>query len=581
MSAKAVLVTNPTDDLPVFSVIFSLLLMSNKNIGVHYRVGQDLPLDSEDRYDMKEWSQACEEYTRRVIADMSSVALFEVKLASPFDLYLESFPESRRQLHNCSTCAHFLQHAAALVYVDTKGSCHSILFPGKDDPEFKTIPKEYHQANLALKNAVEGKTVSGVAAVTAKQTIGTRLAGNFHHLCWEVPAKLAAERHPAYQVVQHFEMLQRCRDEYDIKRILEVKEWFAVEDLPGKSNVLPCIDWLAKVLAACSPDQEGVSVVQQTNLLWTFANSVPTGFLHSLRSGMASILLQKEQPGGGAQTDEEVQKTYKEAIDPTVFQRKVAPPKPGNLTSAQQLFDKLGIQDHDWPRRFCLLTDLWENANVWQSEKKDEGDWFKESDSIMSQVLQGSCQAITLNKFIKTVLPIAAAMAYQPTSSVPFYAFVTGNKGTYPFLQWHHRAGTDVKENLVSWYAYAEGRKAEEIHLTSGKWTTVSRVVSFPHMWQESKTGKAYSNIDKGYLFVLPEAHDDGAQGGCLFPQVLASVFHPVKSTIEEYNRRALLSGKQEVLGVGLREGSFSPIRIKVHFKSGGKMVVYLIDRWE
>jgi hypothetical protein len=297
---------------------------------------------------------------------------------------------------------------------------------------------------------------------------------------------------------------------------------------------------------------------------------------------VASILLKQTQPGEPESSDAEIKSRFKEAIDPTVYQRKEAPPKRGNLIAAQKLFSELGITDKDWPRQFCSAEHVSEAA-TWRELKKH--DWSTSAAGVtpgsMSSVLQGrsikgpEAKQITLHCFLKTVLPITASMAYLTPDAVPFYAFVTGGKDTYPFLQWHHRGDASRKENLVSWYTYDRYQKASTVGLVAGEWTPVASVVPFPHMW----SGGQFSHINRGYLFVIPKARDSQQVGGCLFPSLLASRFHPVKSTIEEFNRQTRITGEQDVVGVAVRENDCS-MSVKVLTKSGTVMA-YTIHAFE
>ena len=48
--------------------------------------------------------------------------LFTTNAAGLFDVYLNAFPESDRQYHNCNACRHFIERYAGLVTLDDRGN---------------------------------------------------------------------------------------------------------------------------------------------------------------------------------------------------------------------------------------------------------------------------------------------------------------------------------------------------------------------------------------------------------------------------------------------------------------------------
>lgn len=517
--------------------------------------------------DIQQWSEACSKYTARMFDKMER-ALFHVSIPNVTNTYLASFPEAQRQSSNCRTCCQVLKHVAGLVIITKKGVQRSAVFPSESDPEFKEIPPRYHEINKSFATLAEKHPIQCLARVTRNQKFGIAESRGFFHMYWVVPSNISRRySDKGHEVAENRKQLQRCLGDYDGKKLNSILEWFAMDDLPEKAK--PCIAWLAKVFLEV--EKEGAN---RDNLLWKFAEEVPVGFMHSLCSGIASVLLQT-QPGENGVMDDENKKRYRALLDPTVYQRRVALPSEGNVLEAKKLFASLQILDSDLQRQFCQATDIWDEAVVWKGQE-----WKGK------HYVRGVPKNITMRTFVRDILPIARSILYQPSSEpVPFYGFVTGNKGTYPFMQWHQRGDESQKtrENLVSWYTYPDGVNASEISLHKGEWTLVNRIITFPHQWASmvKKEEKKNSHIDEGYLFVLPEAKDENEPGGCLFPDLLSSKFHAIKSTIEEHNRHGKVLGEQEIVGVAIRnESKKINLTFKVRTKAGN-CIIYVIDRFE
>jgi hypothetical protein len=312
---------------------------------------------------------------------------------------------------------------------------------------------------------------------------------------------------------------------------------------------------------------------------------------------MASIILKPIQPGDPDDDEKSRIQKFNEALKPELYQRKQAPPKAGNLKAAEKLFEELGIKDDDWPRRYCRLIEIPESVKNW-SDKDTKVHLETRATYSMSDITQSTskkialktllkipdspCQSMTFMKFIKTIIPEAKEIYYYVGTSIPFYALITGETHTYPFMRWHTKENKEdkIEENLVSWYTYPHWRASSECSLKANTWNPVHLICPFPHQWNNKV--KIF-NLPSIHMIALTNAFDINEKvGGCMFPNFLREDFHPVRSTIEEYNRNGQVKGyeQQDVCGVAYSEDSDASMEFVVRFKSD-VIRRFCIDRYE
>lgn len=156
-----------------------------------------------------------------------------------------------------------------------------------------------------------------------------------------------------------------------------------------------------------------------------------------------------------------------------------------------------------------------------------------------------------------------------------FLALVTAaDPAAPPILQWD----TDTHRNPVSWYQYMNGSWASQWGLTGGIFARVSLVTHMPFMWPGSIDN---GNHGAGAIFIIEGAKDSRQSGSALFPEILRSEYHGVRSVLERYSRGAELEGRDEASACGLeiRKGGTGPtVRVT---SSTGSVTEYKIDRWD
>lgn len=131
---------------------------------------------------------------------------------------------------------------------------------------------------------------------------------------------------------------------------------------------------------------------------------------------------------------------------------------PGAILQAERLFEEMGLTKSDLERRFAVHADMLPENYAWKStwdkhlkilqeERKKHGVFSHliPKDRPTLTPTSSKEMKITMAKFLRDIVPSAKRIEYQTTNKLNFYGFITGNKGTFPLMQWHHA------DNLMSW----------------------------------------------------------------------------------------------------------------------------------
>jgi hypothetical protein len=171
------------------------------------------------------------------------------------------------------------------------------------------------------------------------------------------------------------------------------------------------------------------------------------------------------------------------------------------------------------------------------------------------------------------VLTDAKQIELNVPSVGSFTALITATHADAPpILQWD----TEAQRNPVSWYMYVGGSHATRWGLRPD-WTPVTAVALQPSMW----FGDKFEHQGKGAIFLLDGARDAHSQSLALFPEILKSDLHGVRSVIEAHSRIGRIAGVEESTACGLTfSDKLQPVHVRVTHATG-VAVEYKIDRWE
>jgi hypothetical protein len=158
----------------------------------------------------------------------------------------------------------------------------------------------------------------------------------------------------------------------------------------------------------------------------------------------------------------------------------------------------------------------------------------------------------------------------------PFAALVTAvDPDAPPILQW------DLPDNRnpVSWYLYEGGSDHAEFGLLQGR-HEVTAIALQPNQWTSEDQ---FAHQGAGVFFAILGCHDTHNRTLCLFPEILRSEFHDVRSVIEAYSRQTPIEGRMEAMcaGIMIQKRPTATIAEELVIVASGQTVAYIIDRFD
>ena len=141
-----------------------------------------------------------------------------------------------------------------------------------------------------------------------------------------------------------------------------------------------------------------------------------------------------------------------------------------------------------------------------------------------------------------------------------------------PIIQWDN---IDAR-NPVSWYLYSGGSPAHQFNVVGGQAVEVTAITQKPSEWNGGMQHQG-----TGIIFLMNGAKDQRTPSLCLFPEILKSEFHGVRSVIEAHNKSGRISGVNESSASGLLCDIKETWGINLYVTSGGQELHYRIDRMD
>jgi len=528
-------------------------------------------------------------------------ALFTVgkrKTLHLFDTFLNELPADR-QVHDCQTCRHFFAHYGHLVLIDNMGRTRSALWSNYKGPAF------YADAVRALQERVEDESVTGVF-VENERVLGTpktvvesgytHYAGStkhpagtvFTHLSVELPAKhrysapVLTKGQRAAELREDFRTLAAAVSYFmpqvanDALTLLKSGSLYQ-----GQQFVAP-MEWFRNIL----DEQAHYKGEARRNALWHAVATAPVGFakpkgrpygklMDMLTSGMPLAQIKKE---------------FATMLDPTKFRRPQKAASNSNLQQAEKVVAALNAAPA-FARRYARPDEIPARGTLWepgqsventQSVGSSDGSLFGHLRKGPAQRAPlrtetfGQVQIITLEKFVRTVLPGAESVQIKLARYSVLGALVTAVDADAPPILSYDEIG---KRNPVSYYTYAKPRALTEWSLDAANWHAVTKISTLPTQWNGVP-----NNLAKGALFVIEGAKDTSKDVGlALFPQFLKSEFTPVRRSIEEFSSKGKLEGRDDAYAAGFLilsdVGGVADNVIRVISDRGRQMADYKIDR--
>lgn len=505
-------------------------------------------------------------YTVRVqqgfLERVAAGPLFTTDAEGLWEAYLAAFPAADRQFHSCSSCKRFVETYGALVVIAEDGSTTSAVW-NTDDAQGDELAAVAAMARLVAKSKVTGPFLSKEAVW------GHPITGVWRHLSVVPSTVYTSPVNTAGQAMaekrEDFKNVRRALAEFEAPAVNQALALLKSDALFRSEKVLGQAQWLSDVHAAL----EAAPKHRRDNVLWRFVAKAPAGFCHP-RSSMIGTLLEDIVAG---LPFEDAARKFRIKMDPLHYQRPQAAPSAGNIEAAEKLVEKLGIGP-SLARRFARLDEL---QTVWKFLPEPAkapadgvfGHLTPKGATPAPSSMVAPAQKITWDKFARTVLADARSIDVLVPALGDFCGLLTAaNADAPPILQWD----SAERRNPFSWYTYAGVTPAQQWLLAPG-WKKVTAISLRPSLWYGG-----FEHQGTGGCVVIEGAKDSrSGQGNALFPEILKSELHGVRSTIEAFSRRAKIEGFDEASACGL---GIIGARLRVTDKNGIALE-YSIASWD
>jgi len=492
--------------------------------------------------------------------------LFTTNAKDLFKKYVTAFPTHEdSQYHNCNACKDFIRVYGGLVFINEDGE----LIPAFFNP-FETPSVHYGKALQMMKEEILDSTVNGVF-YSSELEWGKAITGEWTHFAVRpnnvykstdgcTASQAMAEKKEDFKNV-HTAILQ-----FKLESIREVVHVLQSETLYRSEKLIGAAEWLLKVATLKRTMKSGRAFRHR---LWLEVAKAPAGFCHP-KSSMFGTFLEDLEAGHSYQI---VKSRFDAKMKPDVYQRPQAAPAAQTISKAEKLVADMGIESA-FKRRFATVEDL---QLIWEPmpaaiNKKMGGGLFshlkskEDAEKIDVTKLDIPSVVMTWVRFRDTVLPKAREITVNLPGVGNFGAFVTAADPTAPLIfQW---------DNPVSWYVYMNGSSPKHWNLP-GRTARVTGLTYQPSMWGE----KPLTHHGESVFFLLEGAKDNRAKGLALFPEILKSKLHGVRSVVEAFSKAGTIE-EVEKPACGLRFDR-NGVRTIVTVESEMGLNTYTLDRWE
>lgn len=522
----------------------------------------------------------CEQYGPALFT--TNVGDADEKKLDPIYLdYLNNLTKDQYQEHKCNCCHQFIRQYGNLVAINDSGKTISAMWALTDE-----TPAIYRDSIAAMQKHVESSMVDGVFLTTNKvwgTPISRGINGGWTHFsvtptindqiykvtnlsCYEA---MALKR-------EHYKSLSFALSQFKadvVNQALNILESNAVNHA---EKVIGVVLWLKKIHEALNATK---SKVAYKNVIWKFVSSAPAGFC-TPRSEMAGMLMQDIAEG---LPYEAIKNRFNAEMAPDKHMRPTTLSL-GNVVQADKLVAKLGVKP-SFERRFAKIEEIetiWKpTANTPKVKSKEQeqslfGHLIPTKGNAAPEIKITDPTVITFEKFARTVLPKALKIDfYAANRAMTFMALTTAVHTDAPaILQWDH----DDNRNPVAKYVYKNGSHPSRWELTPNTWVPVAAISKLPHQW--GKYGEQHTNHGDGAIFVLEGAKDLNADGLALFPEILKSELHSIRSTIEQFSEKGTLQGVEDASACGIAitsAATASNLQLRVTTENG--VALYSLDR--
>lgn len=506
--------------------------------------------------------------------------VFTTSATGLFEAYLDSFTDPvERQYHRCDCCRRFIEQFGGLVVLNEQLQLRSVLW------DVKSTPAYLRPAVAAMAALVEQAEITGVWL--SKDPIwGKPQTQAWHHLSVTVPKAMVLNSlvQTGFQAraekAEDFRNVKRALEEYTRPMLEQAVRLLKSEAMYRSEKVLGQAQWLHDVHVQyhrAAKGNKAKTPQYQDRLLWQAVAQAPAGFCHPRSSMIGTLLddLAADMPF------EQVSTRFAQKMHPLQYQRPQAAPKAGAIAAAEKLIEQLKAAG-SLQRRFAKLDEiqaLWRNASIKTNPTTGSGVFAALMPKVKNKVSHAMMPppvTITWEKFQRTVLPHAQRMALKVPQHSSFGSLVTAvHADAPPILQWDH----ETRRNPFSWYLWVSGSDAEQFGLSAHAFHPIAALTLLPSMWQDG-----FAHQGRGFMLVLEGAKDTRSNNSsCLFPEMLKSELHGVRSVIEAYSNSHPMQTHNgaHAAGLLLQASSIQTWNATVRVWSDHGPTDYCLDRWD
>jgi hypothetical protein len=483
---------------------------------------------------------------------------------NPDDLwaaYLGGLPAARMQHYNCHCCRRFVQKYGGLVTLNEWGMPLSAMWH-MEGPEFFQVSLQ------VMRDIVRKATITGVF-LDKDTVLGTPRTDPWSHLSAINPQPYKGLLKSAHEVMaekkEDFKMLNHGLSDYPLTMVEQAVRVLEADALDRSEKTLGVAQWLAQLHREIAQTPK-----RKRNIIWLAVAKAPPGFCH-VRSTMISTLLDDIKSGMDFDT---ISKRWSAKMHPMRYQRPTAAPSLGTIKQAEEIVAKLGIEK-SLQRRYATLDDV--QVKLWVPKPlpavKTGGvfDHLKPTQTAAKDIELPE-KPITWEKFQRTVLPGVLQMEIMVPSQGSFCGLLTAtDPEAPPIIQWDGLEGHP--RNPVSWYYPYPHSYAAHWNLSPG-WNAVTCVFPSPFQWHEPEK---FKHQDAKIHFAIAGAVPKNVAGLCLFPEILKSDMHSVRSVIEAHSNAGRCTGAAEGNANGMTVDGNRKVQLRVRTAAGTER--YLIDR--
>lgn len=481
-----------------------------------------------------------------------------VKEGALWDVYLGMLPESRRQYYNCHCCRNFIERYGGLVRINqvygyTESVWHGIAAKA---PFF--LPSVIRMVTIAESATVNGVFISSDKFFGTIENHDKKRNCTWSHLHAENPnvfvERVKSASQEMAEKLEDFKMLNHALRDYKKDVTEQALRVLRHPDAVERSEkALGIAEWFHAL--------QGTTM----NKRWWAVATAPPGFCH-IRSTMISTLLDDIIAG---YEFNDIRARWNMKMHPLQYQRPQAPPAEGTIRQAEQIVEKLGLAK-SFERRYATLDDvlhfIWRPTEE-QPVEKPTGGIFDHLSSVKRGVKPVELPATKMSfvKFLPILQRTKKLEILAPTHG-GFYGLMTAvHADAPPIIQWD---GLDVARNPVSWYFYHGGSPATQWSIVQG-WNDVTAVFDAPNRWQ-----KPLDSLGWHVFFAIKGAKEVGNSNSlALFPEILKSELHGVRSVIEAYSKSKNVKGAGDANGLALDD------RHGVTLRADGE--TYIVEGYE